>query len=66
MSRRGVGALLLLALALLVTGGTPPVSARAGTVEAIVRDQGGKPVVDAVVSLTPSDGAASSARPRSP
>ena len=54
MSRRAVGALLLLVLALLVTGTTPPASARGGHVEAIVKDQDGKPVVDAVVSLTPA------------
>ena len=63
MSRRAVGALLLLVLALLATGATPPASARGGHVEAIVKDQDGKPVVDAVVSLTSAGGAAPAARP---
>jgi plastocyanin len=66
MSRRAGGALLLLVLALLATGGTPPASARGGHVEAIVKDQDGKPVVDAVVSMTPAGGPGSAPPTRPP
>jgi plastocyanin len=63
MIRRAFGAPLLIALALLVAGGPPPASARPGSVEATVTDQAGKPVPDAVVSLTPLGGPPPAVRP---
>ena len=53
MRRRAPTAALLIALALLVAGGTRLASARAPGVEAVVTDQSGKPVLDAVVALVP-------------
>jgi len=40
-------------LALLAVDGLAAASARAGTLEGVVRDDGGKPVNEAVISLTP-------------
>jgi len=53
MRRRPVLVPPLIALALLAAGGAPLAVARAGNVDAMVTDEAGKPVVDAVVSLTP-------------
>jgi plastocyanin len=63
MSRWAFGAPLLIVLPWLVTSGAPPASARAGSVEAMVKDQGGKPVADAVVSLTLVGDSAPAVRP---
>jgi plastocyanin len=49
--RRAPAALLLM-VALMVTGSALTAHARAGLVEAIVTDDKGKPIADAVVSLT--------------
>src|SRR5262245_35051226 len=56
MLRRETLAFLLIAPALLAAGGTGPAIARAPSVEATVTDQSGKPVLDAVVTLTPVGG----------
>ncbi|HUK64417.1 MAG TPA: hypothetical protein VLV15_13820, partial [Dongiaceae bacterium] len=63
MIRSGFGAPLLVALALLVVGGTAPAVARPGGVEAVVTDQAGQPVPDAVVTLMPLGGPPPSTRP---
>jgi plastocyanin len=63
MTRRRSLAALLSALALLVAGGTGPAIARAPSVEATVTDQSGKPVLDAVVTLTPVGGPPPALRP---
>ena len=57
MRRRLPAASLLMVLALLVAGGMRLASARAPGVEAVVTDQSGKPVLDAVVALVPVGGA---------
>jgi plastocyanin len=57
MRRRAPTAALLIALVLLVAGGTRLASARPPGVEAVVTDQSGKPVLDAVVALVPVGGA---------
>ena len=62
MTRRIFGASLLVGLALFAAGGTPAI-ARPGSVEAVVTDQSGKPLPDAVVSLTPASGPPPSGRP---
>jgi len=63
MRRRPSVASRLIALALLVAGGTGPAIARATSVEAVVTDQAGKPVVDAVVTLMPVGGSPPALRP---
>ena len=56
MTHRIFGASVLVVLALFAAGGTPPAIARPGSIEAVVTDQTGKPVLDAVVSLMPLGG----------
>ena len=56
MTHRIFGASVLVVLALLAAGGTSPAIARPGSIEAMVTDQTGKPVLDAVVSLMPLGG----------
>jgi plastocyanin len=63
MRRRPSVAPLLVALAVLVAGGTGAAIARAPGVDAVVTDQAGKPVVDAVVTLTPVGGSPPALRP---
>ena len=62
MTRRRLGAALSLVLALGVISRTGPALARAGRVETTVTDQSGKPIADAVVSLTPSSGPSAATR----
>jgi plastocyanin len=56
MTRRIFGASLLVVVALFATGGPLPAMARPGSIEAVVTDQTGKPLPDAVVSLMPLGG----------
>ena len=63
MTRRSSLTALLGAVALLAAGGTGPAVARAPSVDATVTDQSGKPVLDAVVTLTPLEGPPSALRP---
>jgi len=63
MTRRSSLTALLGAVALLAAGGTGPAVARAPSVDATVTDQSGKPVLDAVVTLTPLEGPPPALRP---
>jgi plastocyanin len=63
MTRPPSLAALLIALALLVAGGTGRAIARAPSVEATVTDQSAKLVLDAVVMLTPLGGPSPALRP---
>ena len=62
MSRRLVAAALVVVLALLLLRWSPALSAGGG-VEVVVTDDKGKPVADAVVSLTPTSGPPPAPRP---
>jgi len=63
MTRRSSLTSLLSAVALLAAGGIGPAIARAPSVDATVTDQSGKPVLDAVVTLTSLGGPLPALRP---
>ena len=63
MRRRAAIAALLTLLALIVASAAVKAQARSGPIEAVVTDERGKPVADAIVTLT-SPGTPAPATPR--